>query len=98
MTTRRLKGPVPSAHAGDNQARARDEFIGAAPNKGSYTWQQPHVREDVRLQLNVTVPEPMMLKLDWVSYQLGITKREFTETALRAALQAELKRLGVPPE
>jgi predicted transcriptional regulator len=58
-------------------------------------WEEPHVRDDLRQDLNLTVPERTKKKLDWLAHNTKRSKRVIVETALDIYLSAELRRLGM---
>ncbi len=70
----------------------------AAPRKRSagYPWQEPHVREDLTVQLNTRQPERLMLQVEWLALEAGMSKRDLVEVALREHITREFKRRGVP--
>jgi hypothetical protein len=59
-------------------------------------WKDPKVRDDLRVQVNVKLPDKLLVQRDWIAARLGMTKQEATETALRAWVRAELRKLGLP--
>lgn len=69
-----------------------------APKKKSaaYPWQEPHVREDLTVQLNTRQPERLMLMVEYLAAEDGISKRELVETALLEHIAREFKRRGLP--
>lgn len=60
-------------------------------------WLDPRVREDVALQLNTRIPEPLALKLDYLSRETRTSKQALVIEALQSYLARELRRLGLPP-
>ena len=93
MSSRFSRG-IPSAETKSNEKL--EAFATAAKGKVAYPWQDPGVRDDMKMQLNVAQSEPIMLRLDWLSYHTKRTKVDLVETALNEYFQKEFKRLGVP--
>ena len=62
---------------------------------GAYPWQLPHVRNDLTVQLNTRLNEPLALKLEYLAAEDGLTKREVVEAALEDYLAREFKRRGI---
>lgn len=73
------------------------DFIAGGVGKSTLPWQAPHVREDLMVVLNCKQPEKLMLMVEWLVDEIGITKRQGVETALREWCERELKRRGVNP-
>lgn len=90
----RFKG-LPKVAPPPDAKRQREEFIKAAPGKTTFPWEEPHVRDDVMLQVNVKQPERVMLQIEWLADQMKTTKRAVIERALKEFAQRELKRLGI---
>lgn len=96
---------LPSSSPLENDT-ARD-FIGGAPGKDLYPWENPSVRSDMLVQLNTKVSETLMLKLEYLLAQDAYSRRR-TDARLSKqsiALQAidqyvneMLKRAGVPKD
>jgi hypothetical protein len=57
-------------------------------------WKAPHVRQDVTVQLNVRIPEPMALKLKHVTSMTDQQRQDIVARALGAVLDEELLKLG----
>jgi hypothetical protein len=47
--------------------------------------------------MNVRIAERVALQVDFLAFQMGITKKQFVEKVLRDACAAELARLGITP-
>ena len=83
-----------------------EEFIAGAtaaqlPTSAAQTelpWLNPRVRDDLRVQVNSKLPEKLMVQRDWLAARLGLKKQDILEIALRAWVQAELRKLGLPEE
>ena len=86
-------------------AASPDEFIAAAtagqPGRKAHTveqelpWLDPRVRDDLRVQLNVKLPEKLVLQRDWLAARLNLKKQDILEIALKTWVQGELQKLGL---
>jgi hypothetical protein len=81
----------PPASAADDEAR----FVRAAPGKVTYPWQEPHVRSDLKIEVNTRQPEDVILQIHFLAAETGRSKREVIEEALRRYASEELRRLGI---
>lgn len=91
----RIRPGIPPATV---QHRVED-FIDSAPGKGvDLPWRNARVRDDVAMQLNSKVTEPLFLKFEWLANRRGLSKRRALEEALTAWADAQLKRIGVSDE
>jgi hypothetical protein len=85
-------------------APSPEEFISAATAIASprpadpLPWQDPKVRDDLRVQLNAKIPERLMIQRDWLANRLGMKKQDVLEVALRAWVADRLKKLGIKDE
>lgn len=79
----------------DNDAAAA--FIAGAVGKDVYPWERPGVRDDLGKQTNVTMPERLMMQIEWLAITSKSTKKAVIERALREYAERELRRLGVEP-
>lgn len=68
----------------------------ARRNAREYPWQGPNVRDDLTLQLNTRQPERLVLMVEYVAAEDGISKRELVEKALEEFIAREFKRRGLP--
>jgi hypothetical protein len=75
-----------------------ESFVRSAPGKEILPWNDPVVRDDVGLQLNVKQPERLMIQLNWVSFHLKKSKVQIVSEALREYLRKELASMGVETE
>jgi hypothetical protein len=57
-------------------------------------WKAPHVRQDLMVQVNVRLPEPLALKLKHVSHMTDQQKQDLVAEALAPLLDARLRELG----
>ena len=70
----------------------------AQPPPQELPWRQPHVREDLRVQVNAKLPEKLMIQRDWLAARLRIKKQDILEIALRSWVERELRKLGLDKE
>ena len=80
-----------------------EEFIAgatAAPEsqKPSLPWQDPRVRDDLRVQLNTKLPERLSIQIEYLHRQLNREKQDIVEEALRAWVRQQLKALDLPSD
>ena len=47
----------------------------AQPPPQELPWRHPHVREDLRVQVNTKLPEKLMIQRDWLAARLGSRSR-----------------------
>jgi hypothetical protein len=59
-----------------------------------YPWQKPYVREDVVKQLLLKMPEPLYLKLKYISSYSPYTMTSFILEKLVPEVERELARMG----
>lgn len=86
-------------------AASADEFIAGATaaqpgRKGHIVeqelpWLDPRVRDDLRVQLNVKLPEKLVVQRDWLAARLNLKKQDILEIALKTWVQEELQKLGL---
>lgn len=87
--------PAAADKAKDDAAAAA--FIAGSPGKTVYPWEQPGVRNDLGKQTNVTIPERVMLQIEWLANASKSTKKAVIERALREHAERELRSLGIEP-
>ena len=58
-------------------------------------WLDPHVRDDLRVQVNARLPERLMVQRDWLAHRLGLKKQDILEMALREWVGARLRDLDL---
>jgi hypothetical protein len=80
--------PVPSAPPPQSAVRP----VVSAP------WKAPHVRQDLMVQVNVRLPEPLALKLKHVSNMTDQQKQDLVAEALGPLLDKKLRELGYGKE
>lgn len=66
----------------------------AVPPAVSASWNAPHVRQDLLVQLNIRIPEKLSLKLKHLSTVTDRPKQDIVAEALAALLDAELLKIG----
>jgi hypothetical protein len=83
-------------------APSPEEFIAGAtavpspaPQADHFPWQNPRIRDDLRVQVNAKLPEKLMVQFNWLSNRLGMKKQVALETALREWTEARMKELGI---
>lgn len=59
-----------------------------------YPWQEPYMREDVVKQLLLKMPEPLYLKLKYISSYSPYTMTSFILEKLAPEVERELARMG----
>jgi hypothetical protein len=52
-------------------------------------------RLNLRVQLNVKLPERLILQCDWLAARLSLKKQDVLEIALRTWVEEELRKLGL---
>jgi hypothetical protein len=82
--------PVPAPSPPPQQPAARPAIT--AP------WKAPHVRQDLTVQVNVRLPEPLALKLKHVSHMTDRQRQDLVAEALEPLLNAKLLEIGYTEE
>lgn len=59
----------------------------------TYPWQEPHVREDVKKGYALRLPEPLYLKLKYVSEETGRSMNELCNDAIEQAVEEQLQQI-----
>lgn len=62
-------------------------------NESCYTWEEPHVRDDVMKQVLLKMPEPLYLKLKHITNYTPYNMTSFIIETITPAIQAEIERL-----
>lgn len=76
-----------------------DNFIEGAENKANqfddpkYPWNAPYVREDMTKFFSVRMPEPLWLKLDYISKVTRKSKHELFMEAFIPHVESELRAI-----
>lgn len=76
----------------------RRQRHGADQEPDRLPWHEPQVRDDVVKGYALRLPEPLYLKLKYVSKQTGISMNQLCNEAVRGLVELELEELGVPGE
>ena len=98
----------PDRNSDSDHQRAVEEFIqGAEQNPGetgadgadseskstSYPWEAPKVREDLKRNYPLRLPEPLYLKLKYVSEETGQSMNQLCNDAVRALIEQKVEDL-----
>lgn len=76
---------VPEAEAEEKDATTQEPLKRQAKPKQQnkkrvYPWQEPHIREDVNQAFSIRLPEPLYLKLKYISDQTGRSMNHMLKT------------------
>ena len=70
---------------------------GAGKGKSScetvYPWQEPHIREDVKKNLPIRLPEPLYMKLKFIAEHTPYSMNSFILERLTEEIEEEITRL-----
>ncbi len=58
-----------------------------------YPWEDPMVRPDIKKGVNLQLPEPMLLKLRYLSQETGVSQQRFLRDVISPAIEKKLKDL-----
>ena len=58
-----------------------------------YPWQEPHIREDVKKNLPIRLPEPLYLKLKYIADSTPYSMNSFILERLTTEIEEEISRL-----
>lgn len=61
--------------------------------KVEYPWEKPGVREDVKKAVNLLLPEPILLKLRFISKNTLESQQKFLRRIIEPAIEKEIKKL-----
>jgi len=70
-----------------------DDSISESDSSPDYPWEEPHVRDDVHQTYPLRLPEPLHLKLKYVSEETGSSMNEICNRAVREAVEDKLQDL-----
>jgi hypothetical protein len=99
--------PIRMPRKRPDAAPSPEEFISGATAAASpapypaaleLPWLDRRVRDDLRVQLNAKLPEKLIIQRDWLAARLQIKKQDILEIALRAWVEEELRKLGLPEQ
>jgi len=84
--------PPPSTSPPDSQEEQGGPASqnGPGSKKPVYPWEEPHVREDVKQTYPLRLPEPLHLKLKYLSEKTGRSMNELCNQAVRGLLEERL--------
>lgn len=90
----------PDSNNDSDRRQAVDDFISGADRTpgdeddgGRMPWEESHVREDVRQNYPLRLPEPLYLKLKYVSRQTGMSMNELCNRAVEEIVDRKLSEL-----
>jgi hypothetical protein len=84
----------PSRSSSDSQEGQRGKGPRAPETrKPAYPWEEPHVREDVKQTYPLRLPEPLHLKLKFLSEETGESMNELCNKAVRSLLEERLEEV-----
>ena len=77
---------------------ALDKFAAGAgqpslKNEGTYPWEEPHIREDVKKNLPLRIPEPLYMKLKYIAEHTPYSMNSFILERLTEEIEQEIVRL-----
>ncbi len=58
-----------------------------------YPWEEPHIREDVKKNLPIRLPEPLYLKLKYIADKTPYSMNSFILERLTEEIEEEITRL-----
>ena len=104
-----MRGRPPKRSLSPEQEEAAESFINGAVSEKSaaatgtespseehsaaYPWQEEYVREDVIKGYSLRLPEPLYLKLKYVSQQTGHSMNALCKEAVRSVVEDYLREL-----
>ena len=71
--------------AGAGKRKSADETV--------YPWQEPHIREDVKKNLPIRLPEPLYMKLKYIAEHTPYSMNSFILDKLTEEIEEEIRRL-----
>jgi hypothetical protein len=99
----------PDRSSDDSRKRAVDEFVQGAeqdpveddssesgkngPVEDLYPWEKPQVREDLKKNYPLRLPEPLYLKLKYVSEETGRSMNDLCNEAVRNLIGEKVSEL-----
>ncbi|HIP83854.1 MAG TPA: hypothetical protein EYH36_02375 [Desulfocapsa sulfexigens] len=75
-----------------------DKFAAGAGNRSSkqdvvYPWEEPHIREDVKKNLPLRIPEPLYMKLKYIADHTPYSMNSFILERLTSEIEEEVASL-----
>ena len=83
--TRKKKLDLDAFAAGAGTSKSETETV--------YPWQEQHVREDVKKNLPIRLPEPLYLKLKYIAEHTPYSMNSFILERLTEEIEEEIGRL-----
>lgn len=62
-------------------------------SKTVFPWEEPHIREDVKKNLPLRLPEPLYMKLKYIADHTPYSMNSFILERLTAEIEEEINRL-----
>ena len=99
MSKSNLQSRVPKIRPASAADEAERFIAGASeeprpsPPAGPLPWEDPAVREDVKKLFSLRLPEPLMLKLQYISSVTGRSMHQYVLEHLEPAIEEEVRRL-----
>ena len=89
--------PPPSTSPSENQENRQQagqkERSGSGRREPTYPWEESHVREDVKQTYPLRLPEPLHLKLKFLSEKTGKSMNELCNEAVREMVEERLDEI-----
>ena len=97
MVAGKKKTPLRSAPA-RNKETDLDQFAAGAGKSDDkeqevYPWDEPHVREDVKKNLPLRIPEPLYMKLKYIADNTPYSMNSFILERLTEQIENEIARM-----
>ena len=77
----------------DLDAFAAGAGKGKSATETIYPWQEPHIREDVKKNLPIRLPEPLYMKLKYIAEHTPYSMNSFILERLTEEIEEEITRL-----
>ncbi len=71
--------------AGANKSKPASEIV--------YPWEEPYIREDVKKNLPLRLPEPLYMKLKYIAYNTSYSMNSFILERLTSEIEEEISKL-----
>jgi len=65
----------------------------SATKKEVYPWEEPHIREDVKRNLPLRIPEPLYMKLKYIAEHTPYSMNSFILERLTEQIELEIVRM-----
>ena len=97
MVAEKKKTPLRSTPSRKKEIDLDAFAAGAGKGKSSsetvYPWQEPHIREDVKKNLPIRLPEPLYMKLKYIAEHTPYSMNSFILERLTEEIEEEITRL-----